>query len=1306
MSVQSRKRKSANEAEGCSARVKQTINEDRVRVLTKKHYDLKDGLPILTVALTGASQGDLLHGVVREGSSASNDSAGVILQVVSGRIEASHVVSYPLDEDDLVRAYMRDYRLSREVAVQKVRSRHMSAPEQENAHPMGSSCPTTKGIHYVYGDKSEQTCTCPNLATFRIIEPGIWVDIADTFGNKDQLMEYVLGDTEVNWRQILSLFGNKTLMLRSRLFAVVAGPRVVVRPSESALRCALRKVGDAVTYDVSGDPAHPLEVTVDKGEVSPEPNTKARAIELVSLACPGADESILPLIYDTLRPLTNGALKSAMQKAVRFGARFVQLGPDGPKVPASDYAAMTCCMLALNPGGFVPQIQQMVRGVVSAFKRTVVILIEDAYAGSPRQLQGLFGTALVCQRNPSFHPCTSSILLCIRLLWQAAQSDTLLDWRPHVDGHARQSYGGRQLPATVKAEVIPSNAKYVKYFRNLTFLLQQLRSFAGDIAMIATVAKLAKRQTGLPVLRCLTRPALMPDCHLMDQHTQPGMGHVVLNPALNTFAERFTMLFGKVTGMNPRKDAVDGFEERKEVQTARFAQRVFMRFVTSAARTALPVASERNEQHAIDPGTLAAGVGPVETSVKLPRRKRINLLVVLPTHWPKDTPSQPEEVVMLQPSRAKVDDYLEWGNKEDADELAQSDRERQAARQLVRDRTLAVRSPLLPRGNATFVHGCWHFQGRPWIEWMADGVLVKVSIHPPPAHWPAVPPTVLLHDNQVLSEALSVTGTGMCEDARARILTLCDGLPQALVARTHGLLRQRYEHFSMPVPARDGGLGADQLQAYAGDWDAWRLLVLFSRLVPGALRPALPPRFDVPNAVLLSMVTSWMSSRREVMPMAEHTQSPWAARPAWAEGYATAIQTLRVHQRDAVERMKQRHLRGAPGHYLVMDTGHGKTYTAVTYAMWRLLHTALGHQVRRIIWVTPPGSKLDKSGKAGDPRNFQLIRSLMDEFQTNEALIPLPVSFVDKTAATVEAMFPEFTICVVHHDHLRSMPDKLVSVANSSFMIFDEGDNFYGISQRTSMALRVARLSPDFIIQTATPVPGSGNLDRLAEWLGLTEEYPVTRRNYLVAACNMVSLKISLGITSHYLVHEVERTPAAEQAFRRYTADKDWNKLFHRLQRETNQAFCERAHYHAVRDRKETPRGGCFVVCEGDRHVQQMLELFRELYRDVRCGDASDMANPAVAVVFVTSTNCRGYNSGVRMGVQIRQPYPGSAASRQQMEGRIRRMNQRREQVTYEVVYMQHTLMHLLHTRQQRDDNVNHSLEQLAEEYDRTAIEF
>ena len=116
----------------------------------------------------------------------------------------------------------------------------------------------------------------------------------------------------------------------------------------------------------------------------------------------------------------------------------------------------------------------------------------------------------------------------------------------------------------------------------------------------------------------------------------------------------------------------------------------------------------------------------------------------------------------------------------------------------------------------------------------------------------------LLADDAALREALAVRGSGLVPSAKHLILALVSSAAAAVALRAASLLRRQYSTVSLPTPAMGGGLGSDQLAAYALDWDAYRLLVLISRLAPGALRPAMPPTFTVPEARLLRVVERWV----------------------------------------------------------------------------------------------------------------------------------------------------------------------------------------------------------------------------------------------------------------------------------------------------------------------------------------------------------------------------------------------------------------------------------------------------------------
>ena len=217
----------------------------------------------------------------------------------------------------------------------------------------------------------------------------------------------------------------------------------------------------------------------------------------------------------------------------------------------------------------------------------------------------------------------------------------------------------------------------------------------------------------------------------------------------------------------------------------------------------------------------------------------------------------------------------------------------------------------------------------------------------------------------------------MVAGARLAVDALLSTVPMAVRLRALSLLRQQFEEVHMPTPSLHGKLGADQLMCYPRDGDVYRLLVGISRLVPGALRPMQVPKFAIPNPLLVRELEGWIamhSARAPAVPAvpdAAGTGAGASAAPApvpasalasadsnlwcteqWKVSQNEMSRNLKQHQRDAVSDMDERDGRGAPGHFLVMDVGYGKTLTSLSYAaQW--LRSGNGERTKYILWTTP-----------------------------------------------------------------------------------------------------------------------------------------------------------------------------------------------------------------------------------------------------------------------------------------------------------------------------------------------------------------
>mmetsp|Transcript_59352 Transcript_59352/g.109748 ORF Transcript_59352/g.109748 Transcript_59352/m.109748 type:complete len:535 (+) Transcript_59352:86-1690(+) len=522
-----------------------------------------------------------------------------------------------------------------------------------------------------------------------------------------------------------------------------------------------------------------------------------------------------------------------------------------------------------------------------------------------------------------------------------------------------------------------------------------------------------------------------------------------------------------------------------------------------------------------------------------------------------------------------------------------------------------------------------------------------------------------------MAAALDVVGDGMAGNAEAAVQHQCRQVSQEVVCRAISLLHQKYDKVQMPTPALGGGKGGDQLAAYPVDPDVYRFFVAISGCAPGALRAEQIPNFTVPEPMLLVKVLQWLQTAiatgdvkadgvAKKGPLGFQTSRSIAstASNVWA-GFKVDHTKLMPHQRDAVQDMLQRDELRAQGHFLVMDTGYGKTLTALSYMRRFLDRTSI--DIRFILWVTPT----------------ELVKATAQQLQAKWCA---PVHIL------LDGNPKEAHINVVKHDLLRTVSAKLAAVAPRTVIVFDEVDTMYAATLRTSAAHRIAALCPMLVCQTATPLRNTKH-EQLAEWLQRLERFPVHKGNWLVAANGMVSKQIDLAIEVAHIEVEVPMSTAVRLAH--MESNRDWLKVAALTQQATDEALVSAAVHRSSE--------GVLLVASDTAHVAELIARLKAA--GIAAGDYEQRGDLSVQVVVVTKRHCRGYNDAARLGVLVTGVYPGNAADRHQLLGRLKRIGQRRSKIEHVTVYMRNTILHLLHMRHQDVDTLNISLAALGQHY-------
>ena len=254
-----------------------------------------------------------------------------------------------------------------------------------------------------------------------------------------------------------------------------------------------------------------------------------------------------------------GALKSIMQKLIRFGAPRCRLpapvATDGMEVDTERVVvAATLLCLSTKGDSYLPDLHMSVRGVTAACKRLAVIAVEDAwFAGDGDRsgtLVGLLAMAMVSARYDGYHPTPATAHTIAELAGAMVASKRIL---PAQDKHAT-------LRKREPTDRVSANAAAMQ---KASRLLYALRSFDGDMRMLALAATLAEAGADrLPVFEDKdgARMNVVPLEHCIDQHVYRGIAHMIAtmptDPATRKPSQalnaRYRTVFDRVTGFNPR----------------------------------------------------------------------------------------------------------------------------------------------------------------------------------------------------------------------------------------------------------------------------------------------------------------------------------------------------------------------------------------------------------------------------------------------------------------------------------------------------------------------------------------------------------------------------------------------------------------------------------------------------------------------------------------------------------------------------------------------------------------------------------
>jgi hypothetical protein len=1047
----------------------------------------------------------------------------------------------------------------------------------------------------------------------------------------------------------------------------------------------------ATTHDLfiipwsAGKSSRDLGILVAK---SVEVFSRANVLDEVRSFFPG-HKAVLDrvfLLYQELDRLRPAFWKSLIQKLIRFRPDHVRIF--GERFPADVCLVGAVAFLLLNPGSLVPDIKRFVTGQEGCIKRLAVIAFEDSFTDDSI-VDGVFRLGVwsfLSQRVRSWRPSRAYLHEIFQLglaLWRERrfyEYDTENDLKPYSLWTGRPS----------KLQVVSA-------------LMDEVKSFAGDLAMIRDIAGQPKR------LGTVHRPegkgeteTEMPIIHCVDQHWAPDVAYFYALPTINTalveqktrssatpFAALFAKLFKEVTGINTRKHSatVQATKEHSDFWLeTRNAQQLFWtaRLLHFHAVTKRPHAMAGLAfDYEIPRGYLAGMIGSLQLKVsETETETETETKIEKKSKAPKKKKKKPRSKQMTVNVTVLPDEI------EELRAIATVSRDKKKKTELTNEEHVdAVQAgyALLEKGvklNACSppVEGWVGAQAR-WDAKKGEH-MVKLKEKKTTISWDTLrflhltfhktkPLKDLELETCLVRQANQTLSTGLVENANTlwrqllhetrpddlqAALAMMAGFPQVIV----------FPHLS-----RAGG-GSEQ-SVVASILGAYQFTLKFSTIMPAAIkrRELKPLEFEVRSGPLLWYMREQIQERADE---AGRTETETQTHTVWNPQSFSEIVVLPLwpHQTDALNQMIARDQAGKRRQFVYMTVGSGKTALVLHFLRYLFLESGPTRFFPDYVIYALPSTAIDT------------IANEMKRFRVRHRVL-------NPTKNKVVEMEPGM-LFLIEHDHLRhaSVRPLLLEHISRSFLIVDEVHlAMESKTQRTGICLQLARLAHRVVAMTGTAVIDA-KIYRLQRWFDLLADFPVTRANFFVEANEMLAMKVDTGI--RVMKEEVVVEWAKEGKRVEYLSlvstriggtrpaptAKDFATALELCYKEVSVRMVADTLHLVARNQ------GVMLVAKDARHATTLRDalvhsgqidpakifLFTKKV-SLNLTDDSVTAGtvPDYKIVIVPIKKASGY-SLTRLKVFISSVYPSNQATRTQIEGRLNRLGQHAKSLVYRTYHI------------------------------------
>lgn len=935
------------------------------------------------------------------------------------------------------------------------------------------------------------------------------------------------------------------------------------------------------------------------------------------------NEDDIRTIYELLKDLTAGSLKSLLQKLIRYRSKYVNINlsasNDGLNlIETKTVLFITMYLLIKNIGSLVPDIQIFVSGLTSFCKRLGVISCEDSFILSSNTLLSLFIGALLSQKVKIWTPNYNIIKIWFKYGLDLLESDKCYYY----------------INKEIKPYYINDKNRDLE---NCSAILDILKSFPGDLLL---VRYLTKEQKTIPPEGNIKKDnnyenRIMPIYHYIDQHCCPNFAYfynykVLPFDGVNPLGKTFDNVFKLITGINPRKKDID--MKNDFVIETKNAQRLYAKMLFSNEKKILKNTDKiYTLNHILSDDFIPGLVGTLEIKgnpIGLATLKRIKDEFII--------------VAIRKPSRDINDAKLEDKRYEQIIEKVKEELKK------------GIKIKIQPFKNDKIILNKLDIENT-FIE--RNGKMIKwkdiKNLH---YDIPYVEDIKLTLDN-----CIDYKSEGIYNKAYEILDNLLVNEDELIIKRLSMYLNTRKEFIEMNKISRDGAGIKHAISIL--DIEVYQLLLKISLLFGYALETTIPCEFKIKNLFLLWEIKDYINKKYiQQNKYIKYEINKKISRKHWE------------HQTISINQLKEEYHLGKKGHFIWIPVGMGKTDIVLSYLLYL---NSIEKLPLYVIYTLPESamkSIIHEITKFGF--NIDLIIPIKTikklEYKEN-------VNIIRECKFNPSNKKNNYTITLIEHDYLRRCESELLKIAPQSIFIIDEAHKALNDTKRTTSALEISRLSKEFIALTGTPVIDS-KIYKLMWWLEQIVPFDLNEQNFFVAVNNMIAHKVNTGIKVERIEVPVIMDKKDLEQYQLLVpltlggVNKNFTHEDLKIATELCYKICYKKMIEFIIEKVNNGKGVMLVV----KNSKDQQAIYTALSKKIdkifvlEKKDSIFLTDEAVknkevkdySVVITTKHKSEGYTL-TRFDTMISSIYPSNNAVREQLEGRINRIGSNHKMVYY-----------------------------------------